>query len=112
SDGDMPMIGIVGLPVPNIDVCLETSLKMIYGALASKACGESCIRGYWLVDDSILVCKCSPKWFNMTGSIVLHGSARSVTAVAVWELKFSDIVKCQPDGSMKIMNPKRIYSEM
>ncbi|TVU40903.1 hypothetical protein EJB05_14387 [Eragrostis curvula] len=51
----MPMIGIVGLPVPNIDVCLETSLKMVYGALASKARGESCIRGYWLVDDSILV---------------------------------------------------------
>ncbi|TVU40871.1 hypothetical protein EJB05_14352 [Eragrostis curvula] len=33
----------------------ETSLKMVYGALASKARGESCIRGYWLVDDSILV---------------------------------------------------------
>jgi len=41
----MSMIGTVGPPVPNIDVCLESVPEMDYDALVSTPRGEICIRG-------------------------------------------------------------------
>lgn len=42
---DMAMIGTVGPPVPNVDVCLESVPEMGYDALSSIPSGEVCIRG-------------------------------------------------------------------
>ncbi|KAH9620815.1 hypothetical protein KSS87_015122 [Heliosperma pusillum] len=42
---DMAMIGTVGPPSPNVDVCLESVPEMEYDALGSVPRGEICIRG-------------------------------------------------------------------
>lgn len=42
---ELGMLGTVGPPVPNIDVCLESVPEMNYDALGSKPQGEICIRG-------------------------------------------------------------------
>uniref|UniRef100_A0A6N2JZ37 Long-chain-fatty-acid--CoA ligase n=1 Tax=Salix viminalis TaxID=40686 RepID=A0A6N2JZ37_SALVM len=42
---EMPMLGTVGPPVPNVDVCLESVPEMGYDALSSTPRGEICIRG-------------------------------------------------------------------
>lgn len=39
------MLGTVGPPVPNVDVCLESVPEMRYDACSSNARGEICIRG-------------------------------------------------------------------
>lgn len=43
--GEHDMLGTVGPPVPNVDVCLESVPEMGYDALSSKPRGEVCIRG-------------------------------------------------------------------
>lgn len=42
---EISMLGTVGPPVPNVDVCLESVPEMAYDALASVPRGEVCIRG-------------------------------------------------------------------
>lgn len=42
---EMTMLGTVGPPAPNVDVCLESVPEMNYDALSSTPCGEICIRG-------------------------------------------------------------------
>lgn len=42
---EMPMLGTVGPPVPNVDVCLESVPEMGYDALAEVPRGEVCVRG-------------------------------------------------------------------
>ena len=42
---EMEMLGTVGPPVPNVDVCLESVPEMGYDALASSPRGEICVRG-------------------------------------------------------------------
>lgn len=42
---DMAMIGTVGPPLPNVDICLESVPEMGYDALSSTPRGEICIRG-------------------------------------------------------------------
>lgn len=42
---ELAMIGTVGPPLPNVDVCLESVPEMGYDALSSTPCGEICIRG-------------------------------------------------------------------
>lgn len=39
------MLGTVGPPVPNVDICLESVPEMGYDALSSTPRGEICIRG-------------------------------------------------------------------
>lgn len=39
------MLGTVGPPVPNVDVCLESVPEMSYDALSSTPRGEVCVRG-------------------------------------------------------------------
>lgn len=39
------MLGTVGPPVPNVDVCLESVPEMGYDALSSTPRGEVCVRG-------------------------------------------------------------------
>jgi len=41
----MEMLGTVGPPVPNVDVCLESVPEMGYDALASTPRGEICVKG-------------------------------------------------------------------
>ncbi|EEF51344.1 acyl CoA synthetase, putative [Ricinus communis] len=42
---EMAMLGTVGPPVPNVDVCLESVPEMNYDALSSTPRGEICVRG-------------------------------------------------------------------
>lgn len=42
---ELAMLGTVGPPVPNVDVCLESVPEMAYDALSSIPRGEICIRG-------------------------------------------------------------------
>lgn len=42
---EISMIGTVGPPVPNVDVCLESVPEMGYDALSSTPRGEICVRG-------------------------------------------------------------------
>jgi len=42
---EMEMLGTVGPPVPNVDVCLESVPEMGYDALASTPRGEICVKG-------------------------------------------------------------------
>lgn len=42
---EMSMLGTVGPPVPNVDVCLESVPEMAYDALSSTPRGEICVRG-------------------------------------------------------------------
>lgn len=42
---EMSMLGTVGPPVPNVDVCLKSVPEMEYDALSSTPRGEVCVRG-------------------------------------------------------------------
>ena len=42
---ELPMLGTVGPPVPNVDICLESVPELGYDALASTPQGEVCIKG-------------------------------------------------------------------
>lgn len=42
---ELQMLGTVGPPVPNVDVCLESVPEMGYDALGSTPRGEICVRG-------------------------------------------------------------------
>ncbi|XP_059662215.1 long chain acyl-CoA synthetase 4-like [Cornus florida] len=86
---ELDMLGTVGPPVPNVDVCLESVPEMAYDALSSTPRGEICIRGdtlfsgYYKREDltkEVLV----DEWFH-TG----------------------DIGEWQPNGSMKIVDRKK-----
>lgn len=42
---ELSMLGTVGPPVPNVDVCLESVPEMGYDALSTTPRGEVCVRG-------------------------------------------------------------------
>lgn len=42
---EISMLGTVGPPVPNVDICLESVPEMGYDALSSTPRGEICIQG-------------------------------------------------------------------
>ncbi|KAL2987253.1 hypothetical protein AAZX31_11G017400 [Glycine max] len=86
---EIEMLGTVGPPVPNVDVCLESVPDMGYNALATTPRGEICLKGktlfagYYKCEDltkEVLI----DEWFH-TG----------------------DIGEWQPNGSMKIIDRKK-----
>lgn len=86
---DMAMIGTVGPPVPNVDVCLESVPEMGYDALSSTPRGEVCIRGNTLFTGYY-------KREDLTEEVMVDG----------W-FHTGDIGEWQSDGCMKIIDRKK-----
>ncbi|CAM8879543.1 unnamed protein product [Rhodiola kirilowii] len=86
---ELGMLGTVGPPVPNIDVCLESVPEMNYDALGSKAQGEICIRGKTLFSGYY-------KREDLTKEVLIDG----------W-LHTGDIGEWQPNGSMRVIDRKK-----
>ncbi|CAK7335715.1 unnamed protein product [Dovyalis caffra] len=86
---ELPMLGTVGPPVPNVDVCLESVPEMGYDALSSTPRGEICIRGKTVFAGYY-------KREDLTKEVLTDG----------W-FHTGDIGEWQPDGSMKIIDRKK-----
>ncbi|XP_012086726.1 long chain acyl-CoA synthetase 4 [Jatropha curcas] len=86
---EMSMLGTVGLPVPNSDVCLESVPEMNYDALASTPRGEICVRGSTLFSGYY-------KREDLTKEVLIDG----------W-FHTGDIGEWQSDGSLKIIDRKK-----
>lgn len=86
---ELEMLGTVGPPVPNVDVCLESVPEMAYDALSSIPRGEICIRGEPLFSGYY-------KREDLTKEVIIDG----------W-FHTGDIGEWQPDGSMKIIDRKK-----
>lgn len=85
----LDMLGTVGPPLPNVDVCLESVPEMEYDALSSTPRGEVCIRGDTLFSGYY-------KREDLTKEVLVDG----------W-LHTGDVGEWQPDGSMKIIDRKK-----
>ncbi|KAL6174841.1 hypothetical protein ACLB2K_051486 [Fragaria x ananassa] len=86
---EMSMLGTVGPPVPNVDVCLESVPEMGYDALAETARGEVCVRGKTLFSGYY-------KREDLTKEVMIDG----------W-FHTGDIGEWQQDGSLKIIDRKK-----
>nr|KYP52621.1 Fatty acyl-CoA synthetase A [Cajanus cajan] len=86
---EMDMLGTVGPPVPNVDVCLESVPEMGYDALASTPRGEICVKGKTLFSGYY-------KREDLTKEVMING----------W-FHTGDIGEWQPNGSMKIIDRKK-----
>ncbi|WCJ26507.1 Long chain acyl-CoA synthetase 4 [Euphorbia peplus] len=86
---EMQMLGTVGPPVPNVDVCLESVPDMNYDALASTPRGEVCVRGKVLFSGYY-------KREDLTKEVLVDG----------W-FHTGDVGEWQPDGSLKIIDRKK-----
>ncbi|KAA8528236.1 hypothetical protein F0562_035513 [Nyssa sinensis] len=86
---ELDMLGTVGPPVPNVDVCLESVPDMNYDACSSTPRGEICIRGETLFSGYY-------KREDLTKEVLVDG----------W-LHTGDIGEWQPNGSMKIVDRKK-----
>ncbi|GFZ16399.1 AMP-dependent synthetase and ligase family protein [Actinidia rufa] len=86
---ELNMLGTVGPPVPNVDVCLESVPEMGYDALSSTPRGEICIRGETLFSGYY-------KREDLTKEVMVGG----------W-LHTGDVGEWQPNGSMKIVDRKK-----
>ncbi|KAL1316787.1 hypothetical protein HN51_068937 [Arachis hypogaea] len=86
---EMDMVGTVGPPVPNVDVCLESVPDMGYDALGSTPRGEICVRGNTLFSGYY-------KRDDLTNEVLTDG----------W-FHTGDVGEWQPDGSMKIIDRKK-----
>ncbi|KAK4365484.1 hypothetical protein RND71_016842 [Anisodus tanguticus] len=83
------MLGTVGPPVPNVDVCLESVPEMSYDALSSTPRGEVCVRGDTLFSGYF-------KREDLTKEVMVDG----------W-FHTGDIGEWQPNGSLKIVDRKK-----
>ncbi|XP_059308961.1 long chain acyl-CoA synthetase 4-like [Lycium ferocissimum] len=83
------MLGTVGPPVPNVDVCLESVPEMEYDALSSTPRGEICVRGDTLFSGYY-------KREDLTKEVMIDG----------W-FHTGDIGEWQPNGSLKIIDRKK-----
>ncbi|XP_028774782.1 long chain acyl-CoA synthetase 4 [Neltuma alba] len=83
------MLGTVGPPVPNIDVCLQSVPEMGYDALASTPRGEVCLKGKTVFSGYY-------KREDLTNEVLIDG----------W-FHTGDIGEWQPDGSLKIIDRKK-----
>lgn len=86
---ELQMLGTVGPPVPNVDVCLESVPEMGYDALASTPRGEICVRGKTLFSGYY-------KREDLTKEVMVDG----------W-FHTGDVGEWQPDGSLKIIDRKK-----
>ncbi|OVA05727.1 AMP-dependent synthetase/ligase [Macleaya cordata] len=86
---ELSMLGTVGPPVPNVDVCLESVPEMGYDALSSTPRGEICVRGKTLFSGYF-------KREDLTKEVMVDG----------W-FHTGDIGEWQPNGSMKIIDRKK-----
>ncbi|THG08545.1 hypothetical protein TEA_005084 [Camellia sinensis var. sinensis] len=86
---ELGMLGTLGPPVPNVDVCLESIPEMGYDALSSTPRGEICIRG-----DTLFLGY--HKREDLTKEVLIDG----------W-LHTGDVGEWQPNGSMKIIDRKK-----
>ncbi|CAN4075894.1 unnamed protein product [Withania somnifera] len=83
------MLGTVGPPVPNVDVCLESVPEMEYDALSSTPRGEICVRGDTLFSGYY-------KREDLTKEVMMDG----------W-FHTGDIGEWQPNGSLRIIDRKK-----
>ncbi|KAF3632188.1 Long chain acyl-CoA synthetase 2 [Capsicum annuum] len=83
------MLGTVGPPVPNVDVCLESVPEMSYDALSSTPRGEVCVRGDILFSGYY-------KREDLTKEVMIDG----------W-FHTGDVGEWQPNGSLKIIDRKK-----
>ncbi|CAL5360198.1 hypothetical protein CsSME_00050630 [Camellia sinensis var. sinensis] len=86
---ELDMLGTVGPPLPNVDVCLESVPEMGYDALSSTQRGEVCVRGETLFSGYY-------KREDLTKEVM----------VGEW-FHTGDIGEWQPNGSMKIIDRKK-----
>ncbi|XP_023533273.1 long chain acyl-CoA synthetase 4-like [Cucurbita pepo subsp. pepo] len=86
---ELSMLGTVGPPVPNVDVCLESVPEMGYDALSTTPRGEICVRGDPLFSGYF-------KRDDLTNEVMIDG----------W-FHTGDIGEWQPNGSMKIIDRKK-----
>ncbi|TQE01779.1 hypothetical protein C1H46_012579 [Malus baccata] len=86
---ELSMLGTVGPPVPNVDVCLESVPEMGYDALSDTPCGEVCVRGNTLFSGYY-------KREDLTKEVLIDG----------W-FHTGDVGEWQPDGSLKIIDRKK-----
>ncbi|NP_001310699.1 long chain acyl-CoA synthetase 4 [Ricinus communis] len=86
---EMAMLGTVGPPVPNVDVCLESVPEMNYDALSSTPRGEICVRGSTVFAGYY-------KREDLTKEVLIDG----------W-FHTGDIGEWQADGSLKIIDRKK-----
>lgn len=86
---ELQMLGTVGPPVPNVEVCLESVPEMGYDALASTPRGEICVRGKTLFSGYY-------KREDLTKEVMIDG----------W-FHTGDVGEWQPDGSLKIIDRKK-----
>ncbi|XP_057786303.1 long chain acyl-CoA synthetase 4-like isoform X1 [Salvia miltiorrhiza] len=116
---ELNMLGTVGPPVPNVDVCLESVPEMGYDALSSKPRGEVCVRGdtlfsgYYKREDltkEVFV----DGWFHTGCShsdhMELFSSASFVFLILEISFLFffvGDVGEWQADGSLKIIDRKK-----
>lgn len=86
---EISMLGTVGPPVPNVDVCLESVPEMNYDALSSQPRGEVCVRGETLFSGYL-------KRDDLTEEVLVDG----------W-FHTGDIGEWLPNGSLKIIDRKK-----
>ncbi|KAK9926995.1 hypothetical protein M0R45_024200 [Rubus argutus] len=86
---ELSMLGTVGPPVPNVDVCLESVPEMGYDALSGTPRGEVCVRGKTLFSGYY-------KREDLTKEVMIDG----------W-FHTGDIGEWQEDGSLKIIDRKK-----
>ncbi|KAK3228041.1 hypothetical protein Dsin_007903 [Dipteronia sinensis] len=86
---EMTMLGTVGPPVPNVDICLESVPEMGYDALSNTPRGEVCIKGKPLFSGYY-------KREDLTKEVLVDG----------W-FHTGDVGEWQPDGSLKIIDRKK-----
>ncbi|KAL3619184.1 Long chain acyl-CoA synthetase 4 [Castilleja foliolosa] len=86
---EMGMLGTVGPPLANVDVCLESVPEMGYDALSSMPRGEVCVRGDTLFSGYF-------KREDLTKEVLIDG----------W-FHTGDIGEWQADGSLKIVDRKK-----
>ncbi|KAM2032768.1 hypothetical protein ACFX1T_014751 [Malus domestica] len=86
---ELSMLGTVGPPVPNVDVCLESVPEMGYDALSDTPRGEVCVRGNTLFSGYY-------KREDLTKEVLIDG----------W-FHTGDVGEWQPDGSLKIIDRKK-----
>lgn len=86
---ELAMVGTVGAPLPNVDVCLESVPEMGYDALSNTPRGEICVRGNTLFSGYF-------KRDDLTKEVMVGG----------W-FHTGDIGEWQLDGSMKIIDRKK-----